>query len=78
MKTVTAVEAKLNFGAVLDAVEAGEEVLVTRDGRPIARIAPANDVAMSRQDALVRLAAFGDGRRLGGLSLLSLRDEGRR
>lgn len=39
MKTVTVYEAKTHLSALLTAVEAGEEVIVTRHGRPIARIA---------------------------------------
>lgn len=37
---MTATEASRNFAALLDAVQAGEEILVTREGRPVARILP--------------------------------------
>lgn len=40
MHTFGAFEAKNNFGRLLDLAEAGEEVLITRHGRPIARLAP--------------------------------------
>ena len=33
--------AKANLGELLDRVEGGEEVAITRHGRPIARISPA-------------------------------------
>jgi prevent-host-death family protein len=39
MLTVTLVEAKTRLSQLLDRVEAGEEVLITRHGRPAARLA---------------------------------------
>ncbi len=41
MKEITASEAARNFSAVLDAIERGESLLVTRSGRRIASITPA-------------------------------------
>lgn len=41
MRTVTATEASRSFAALLDEVEAGETVVVTRGGRRIASIGPA-------------------------------------
>ena len=38
---VTATEAKAKLPALLDRVEAGEDVEITRHGRPIARLSPA-------------------------------------
>jgi prevent-host-death family protein len=40
MKTFTAVEAKSHFSALLDEVEAGEEIVVTRRGKIVARLVP--------------------------------------
>ena len=40
MSTVTLAEAKTHLSHLLDQVEAGEEVLITRRGLPIARITP--------------------------------------
>ena len=43
MITMTATEASRGFSALLDRVERdGEEVIVTRDGKPVARVAPEN------------------------------------
>ena len=39
MLTVTLVEAKTRLSELLDKVAAGEEVVITRHGRPAARIA---------------------------------------
>lgn len=38
MKQVTVYQAKTHLSALLAAVEAGEEVVVTRHGKPVARI----------------------------------------
>ena len=78
MKELTAVEAKVKFGAVLDAVERGEEIVVTRNGKVVARIIPANEPGMSRDEAVERLRTFSKGITLGKLDLLAMRDEGRR
>ncbi|MDY6822887.1 MAG: type II toxin-antitoxin system prevent-host-death family antitoxin [Thermodesulfobacteriota bacterium] len=43
MKTVTAGTVQKNFADVLRHVAAGEEFIVTKRGRPVARIIPAND-----------------------------------
>jgi prevent-host-death family protein len=44
-KTVTATEAKAHTLALLDDVEAGEEVEITRHGRLVARLLPARGAA---------------------------------
>jgi prevent-host-death family protein len=77
MKELTAVEAKVRFGAVLDAVERGEQIVVTRNGKVIARIIPASEPAMSPEEAVRRLATFAKGRKL-GMDWRILRDEGRK
>ena len=38
MRTVNLAEAKAGLSALLDAVEAGEEVVITRRGRSVARV----------------------------------------
>ena len=40
--SVTALEAKTRFGQLLDRVVQGEEVVVTRHDKPVARILPAD------------------------------------
>ena len=40
MATVSAFDAKTRFGELLDRVAKGEEVIITRHGKPIARIVP--------------------------------------
>ena len=64
MKTIAATDAKAKFAALLDAVERGETVVITRHGRPIARLAPergeknrAEEIARA-QKAVAELRAF--------------------
>ena len=41
MRTITATEASRSFAALLDEVEQGETVIITRGGRRVATIGPA-------------------------------------
>ena len=65
MRTLSVHEAKDRFSALLQAVEAGEEVVITRHGKKIARIVHETDEQPSdaereriRAEALARLRAF--------------------
>ncbi len=49
MRDIQASEAKTHLPQILDAVERGETVRITRHGRPIARIVPEDD---RRQDEI--------------------------
>jgi len=40
MKTIGAFEAKNKFSELLDIAESGEEVVITRNGKPVARLRP--------------------------------------
>jgi prevent-host-death family protein len=51
MLQIGAFQAKNTLGSLLDRVEAGEEIVITRHGRPVARLVPetrARDVAAAR------------------------------
>jgi prevent-host-death family protein len=78
MKTVGAFEAKTHLAQLLEDAQRGEEVLITRHGKPMARLVPSAPIpALSRAQALARLRSFRQGKRLDGLSILQLRDQGR-
>lgn len=53
MLTVGAFEAKTKFSELLDAVERGEEVVITRRGLPVARL-----MAVAGRDEAARVAAL--------------------
>jgi prevent-host-death family protein len=78
MLSVGAFEAKTHLSALLDRVAAGEEVVITKHGKPVARLVPAHHVDRARANrAFERLKALRKGTTLGGLSWKELRDEGR-
>ena len=79
MDTVGAFDAKTNFSALLERVERGEQIVITRRGKPVARLMP---IATARKvkvsDAMARLRKLRKGATLGGLSWKELRDAGRK
>ena len=80
MHEIGAFEAKNKLGTLLDWVEAGEEVLITRRGKAVARLVPAEpgfDRAKARRAADDLLEAR-RGITLGGLKIKDLVSEGRR
>lgn len=66
MQTIAIAQAKNNFSAMLHVVESGEDVVLTRHGKPIARIVPevvdpeanTRSVDALRQEAMNLLNAF--------------------
>jgi prevent-host-death family protein len=77
--TVGVFEAKTHLSALLDWVEAGEEVVITKHGRAVARLVGAGTIDRARVDAAFeKLKEMRRGTTLGGLSWKMLRDEGRR
>ena len=78
MITVGAFEAKTHLSSLLDRVEAGEEVEITKHGRPVARLVGARTLDKTRVNASFdKLKAMRKGTTLGGLAWKALRDEGR-
>jgi prevent-host-death family protein len=79
MIKIGAFEAKTHLSSLLERVAAGEEVVITKHGRPLARLVSATDLEQAqREDAFERLKQVRKGATLGGLSWQALRDEGRR
>ena len=79
MREVGAFEAKNKLGTLLDWVELGEEVLITRRGKAVARLVPAEprfDRARARQ-AADNIRARSTGASLGDLKIKDLVNEGR-
>ena len=79
MREVGAFEAKNRLGALLDQVERGEEIVITRRGKPVAKLVPAGpdfDRAKARR-AVAGLLEASRGVTLGGLKIRDLISEGR-
>jgi prevent-host-death family protein len=83
MHTVGSYEAKTHLPQLLERVEHGETITITRHGKPVARLVPAV-ASTPRPDvaaAIAAMAAFQEqeGPTLGGkITLRDLIDEGRR
>jgi prevent-host-death family protein len=79
MITVGAFEAKTHLSSLLERVAQGEEIVITRHGKPLARLIPIAVADRSRIDlAISKLKTLRQGCNLSGLSWRELRDEGRR
>jgi prevent-host-death family protein len=79
MPEVGAFEAKTHLSHLLDQVERGVTITITRHGRPVARLIPI--VASSRVErrrAIAELKELRAGQTLGGLSVRELIDQGHR
>ena len=79
MREFGAFEAKNRLGALLDLVEQGEEVTITRHGKPVARLVaplPAGD-RRAAQAAAARIRAMRKGVTLGDVTIKELIEEGR-
>lgn len=77
-------EAKNKLSELLDRVEAGEEITITRHGKPVARLAPAGQERSDEQKARAReamkkiRAMREEVGPLGDLTVKGLINEGRR
>jgi prevent-host-death family protein len=49
VKSINVYEAKTQLSKLLDRAAAGEEIVITRHGRPVARLAPLRDEAKPRR-----------------------------
>jgi prevent-host-death family protein len=77
--TVGAYEAKTHLPQLLEEVEAGQTITITKHGRPVARLVPPvrND-RPEPEEVVAWLRQARQGVRLEGLSLRELIEEGRR
>jgi prevent-host-death family protein len=84
MRTIQASEAKTHLPQLLDEVERGETLVITRHGRAIARIVPESNRRQEEIDRAVseiQVARKKAGKRAGAVSvrqILAARDEGRK
>lgn len=76
MSTVGAYEAKTHLPRLLEEVEAGSSVTITRHGRPVARLVGIRGTSAPDADLVTRFAEARRGRTL-GTSLREAIEEGR-
>ena len=79
MKTIGAYEAKTHLPRLLDEVEKGERITITKHGLAVAVLIPPGRTSADDAERLVqRIRELRRGNRLNGLSIRELIDEGRR
>jgi prevent-host-death family protein len=80
MTTVGAFEAKTHLSKLLEKVEAGETIVITRHGQPVAHLVPPPGKAARPDTAALieRWIKSREGVTLGGLKVRDLINEGRR
>jgi prevent-host-death family protein len=78
--TVGAYEAKTHLSKLLAKVEAGEEIIITKHGAPVAKLVPVRkEVSVEQRVAAIeRIQQLATGLSLGGLKVRDLINEGRR
>jgi prevent-host-death family protein len=78
--TVGAYEAKTHLSELLEKVEAGEEITITKHGAPVAKLVPVKKELRpeERVAAIDRIQKLATGLSLGGLKVKDLISEGRR
>lgn len=78
--TVGAYEAKTHLAKLLEKVEAGEEIIITKHGAPVAKLVPVKKELSTEQRlaAIERIQQLATGLSLGGLMVKDLINEGRR
>lgn len=77
MTTVGAYEAKTHLPRLLEQVESGQVVTVTKHGRAIARLVPAGPTPTTATEAIAELRRARSGVRRGRASVMKMIDEGR-
>ena len=80
MREIGAFEAKSRLGTLLDWVESGEEIIITRRGKAVARLIP-NVTSVDRETAAraaANIIARRKGVTLGGLKIKDIVKEGQR
>jgi prevent-host-death family protein len=75
MATVTLVEAKAHLSELLDRVESGEEVVITRHGRPVAHVSAVQQVKQPVRNLAAFRAKMPRLRKSSAVRLREMRDE---
>ena len=78
--TIGAYEAKTHLSELLEKVEAGEEITITKHGAPVAKLVPVKKRASQEERiaAIERIEKLASGLSLRGLKVKDLLSEGRR
>ncbi len=79
LQTIGAFQAKTHFSSLLQQVEEGAHIIITKHGNPVAKLVPIIDRDHQEiKNTIQKLQKFANNHQLGGLDWRALRDEGRR
>ncbi len=79
MSKVGSYQAKTHLPRLLKRVERGERITITRHGVAVAMLVPVEQASkLDRKAAVAAMKAFSQGRRLEGISIRELIEEGRK
>ena len=78
IKTVGSYEAKTHLPALLDSVQQGEKVVITRKGIPVAILIPYQEERDSPDEIIKAILKFRSAHHLDGLSITDMKNEGRK
>ena len=84
MREVGAFEAKTHLSALLESVQLGEQITITKRGKPVAQLMPVNQVSISERANLalrmekLRARIAAESGMFTTRDVLSARDEGRK
>ena len=80
MESIGSFEAKTHLPQLLKRASQGETIVITKNGKPMARLMPPTDAAplMSVEEAIAGLREFRKAHPLNGVTIRELIDEGRR
>jgi prevent-host-death family protein len=79
MESVGSYEAKTHLAQLLERVARGEKITITKHGVPVAILQPSDSLRKTPlRDIIDELKRFRKGRRLEGLSIREMIEEGRR
>lgn len=79
MQTYGAFHAKTHFSELLEQVEKGEQIIITKHGHPVARLVPTGNPDKEQiRIAIQQLKKFSQPHTLGPLDWKTLRDKGRK
>jgi prevent-host-death family protein len=81
-ETVGLFEAKTHFSELVARAEAGQEVIITRHNKPVAKLGPVTppmqDARSRHEQAVMSLLAFRKRHKLGGIDAKTLVEDGRK
>lgn len=78
MTTVGAYEAKTHLPRLLEQVEGGETIIITKHGRKVAKLVPVDQTSTNPDEVIAAIRAARKGIRRGRNSVRRMIEEGRR